>query len=70
MTGTIKTVNLEKGYGFILAGGVEYFFHRSGLRQRDAFDSLHIGRVVHFSTPRKGRAPKTSPSRRPADVRA
>ena len=27
--GTIKRILIEKGFGFIAANGVEYFFHRS-----------------------------------------
>ena len=32
MTGTVKNVDVEKGFGFILGEDqVEYFFHRSAL---------------------------------------
>jgi len=51
MTGTIKNVNHEKGYGFIVdSKGVEYFFHRSGLEVREAFALLRHGLRVQFTS--------------------
>jgi len=46
-TGTVKALNLEKGYGFILEDGSdrEYFFHRSST---DDFDTLTHGLAVRF----------------------
>jgi len=49
MTGTIKTIIADKGFGFILADGSndEFFFHTSGcigLR----FDELQKGTRVQF----------------------
>jgi len=51
MTGTIKNVNHEKGYGFIVdERGIEYFFHRSGLEVREGFTHLRHGVRVQFTS--------------------
>lgn len=50
MTGTIKTLNRDKGFGFIKADGREqreFFFHRSALRNA-RFDQLGEGQEVTF----------------------
>jgi len=55
MSGTIKRLVSEKGFGFVAAGdGNEYFFHQSacnGVR----FDDLREGQSVTFE---KGQGPK------------
>jgi CspA family cold shock protein len=55
MSGTIKRLVRDKGFGFISAGGQEeYFFHSSacaGMR----FDDLREGQQVTFDV---GRGPK------------
>ena len=55
MTGTIKRLMRDKGFGFIAAGGdADYFFHRSactGMR----FDDLREGQTVTFEV---GQGPK------------
>ena len=55
MTGTIKRLVSDKGFGFVAAGdGNEYFFHQSacnGVR----FDDLREGQSVSFD---KGQGPK------------
>ena len=55
MSGTIKRLVRDKGFGFISAGGQEeYFFHSSaceGMR----FDDLREGQQVSFEA---GRGPK------------
>ena len=55
MSGTIKRLVSDKGFGFILAGdGNEYFFHSSacsGVR----FDELREGQTVTFD---RGEGPK------------
>jgi len=55
MSGTIKRLVSEKGFGFVAAGdGNEYFFHQSaclGVR----FDDLREGQAVTFE---KGQGPK------------
>jgi len=52
MTGQIKTLNEDKGYGFIKAeGGGEFFFHVSGLSGCFMRD-LRPGMKVTFETTR------------------
>jgi cold shock protein len=55
MTGTIKRLVSDKGFGFILAGdGAEYFFHSSACATAP-FDSLREGQDVTFDV---GQGPK------------
>jgi len=52
MTGTIKRLVRDRGFGFIKADGVEYFFHRSavaGPRGNGGYDTLQEGMRVEFS---------------------
>ena len=55
MTGTIKRLVPEKGFGFIVASnGKEYFFHSSACAS-EPFDSLREGQDVTFDV---GQGPK------------
>jgi CspA family cold shock protein len=55
MSGTIKRLVSDKGFGFILAGdGNEYFFHTSAC-QDTRFDDLREGQAVTFDM---GQGPK------------
>jgi CspA family cold shock protein len=55
MTGTIKRLMSEKGFGFVAAAdGNEYFFHQSACVDGQ-FDRLREGETVTFST---GQGPK------------
>lgn len=54
MTGVIKTINKDKGFGFIRAGGKEYFFHRSALKNV-TFEELDLNQQVTFE---EGEGPK------------
>ncbi len=55
MTGTIKRLVSDKGFGFIAAGdGNEYFFHQSACTDAP-FNSLREGQTVTFD---KGQGPK------------
>lgn len=55
MSGTIKRLVNDKGFGFILAGnGNEYFFHTSAC-QETRFDDLREGQAVTFDM---GQGPK------------
>ena len=55
MTGTIKRLVSDKGFGFIAAGdGNEYFFHQSACTSTP-FDSMREGQAVTFNT---GQGPK------------
>jgi cold shock protein len=55
LTGTIKRLLSDKGFGFILASdGNEYFFHSSACGQL-SFDELREGQAVVFD---RGEGPK------------
>ena len=55
MSGTIKRLVGDKGFGFILAAdGNEYFFHHSGCRDV-AFEELREAQPVTFE---RGQGPK------------
>jgi CspA family cold shock protein len=48
MTGTIKTLRAEKGFGFIKdSEGKEYFFHQSAI-YGEGIDALREGDRVEF----------------------
>ena len=48
MTGTIKTLRVEKGFGFIRAeAGKEYFFHQRAI-YGEGIDMLREGDSVEF----------------------
>lgn len=48
MTGTIATLMIERGFGFISADGGRYFFHLSALERGVPFVSLFEGQRVSF----------------------
>jgi CspA family cold shock protein len=50
MTGTIKKVVRDKGFGFIVPddGGEDVFFHRSRLGPKMVFEDLREGDEVEF----------------------
>jgi CspA family cold shock protein len=52
--GTIKKLIADKGFGFIQADRVDYFFHHSSV-EGEAFDTLQEGQSVEFEI---GRGPK------------
>ena len=55
MTGTIKRIVGDKGFGFIAAGdGTEYFFHQSACTST-RFDDMREGQTVSFTV---GQGPK------------
>ncbi len=55
LTGTIKRLVTEKGFGFILGSdNNEYFFHQSAC-SGVSFDSLREGQAVTFE---RGQGPK------------
>src|SRR6476469_9471399 len=58
MTGTIKRLVSDKGFGFILAGdGNEYFFHNSACAQT-RFDDLREGQTVTFDRVQGPKGPR------------
>jgi cold shock protein len=59
VTGTIKKVVADRGFGFIAADdGEEYFFHRSGVDESLNFDSLGAGERVSFEIERSDKGPR------------
>ena len=65
MTGTIKTLQAEKGFGFIKdVGGREYFFHQSAI-YGEGIDMLRVGDTVEFTLGKDGpRGPRAESVRR------
>ena len=58
MTGEIKRLKFDRGFGFIRAEtGDEVFFHRSAVAE-DAFDSLREGQAVTFEIEQSPRGPR------------
>jgi CspA family cold shock protein len=55
MTGTIKKIVKQKGFGFIVPddGSEDIFFHRGSLAPRAQFEDFNEGDTVQFQT-RKG----------------
>ena len=48
MTGTIRTIRIDKGFGFIKDdGGKDYFFHQSAI-YGEGLDNLREGDSVEF----------------------
>lgn len=54
MTGTIRRILRDRGFGFITPddGGEDVFFHRSRLAPKVEFDELREGDEVSFETRR------------------
>jgi len=49
MQGTIQSLRIERGYGFLRdTAGTEIFFHHSALPSPDHFATLAVGMVVAF----------------------
>ena len=65
LTGTIKTLRAEKGFGFIKDGaGKEYFFHQTAI-QGEGIDNLREGDSVEFELGQAGpKGPRAESVRR------
>jgi len=64
MTGTIRTIRADKGFGFIKdPGGKEYFFHRSAV-QGEALEDLREGDSVEFDVGEGPKGPRAENVRR------
>ena len=49
MTGTIRTLRVDKGFGFIKGeAGQEYFFHQSAI-YGEGIDMLRVGDTVEYT---------------------
>lgn len=57
MDGVIKRIVKDKGFGFIKAGNVEYFFHRSALKNMQ-FEDLEEGQEVTFDDSEGNKGPR------------
>jgi cold shock protein len=59
VTGTVKKVVSERGFGFITGeDGQEYFFHRSGLNSALSFESLAANQRVSFEVQSSDKGPR------------
>jgi CspA family cold shock protein len=65
MTGTIKTLRTDKGFGFIKdSGGKEYFFHQSAI-YGEGIEMLREGDSVEFELGQDGpKGPRAESVRR------
>jgi CspA family cold shock protein len=64
MTGTIRTIRADKGFGFIKdQGGKEYFFHRSAV-QGETLEDLREGDSVEFDVGEGPKGPRAENVRR------
>jgi CspA family cold shock protein len=64
MTGTIRTLRVDKGFGFIKdAGGKEYFFHQSAV-QGEGLNDLREGDSVEFEVGQGPKGPRAENVRR------
>ena len=61
MQGTIRTIQAERGFGFILdANGGEVFFHRSAVIPPERFASLKVGMAVAFEPESGPKGPRAT----------
>ncbi len=59
MTGTVKKVIADRGFGFITAeDGKDYFFHRDTVSSGVDFDRLAGGERVQFDVQASPRGPR------------
>ena len=64
MTGTIRTLRVDKGFGFIKdASGKEYFFHQSAV-QGEGLSDLREGDTVEFEVGEGPKGPRAETVRR------
>ena len=64
MTGTIRTLRTDKGFGFIKdSAGKDYFFHQSAV-QGEGIDDLREGDSVEFEVGDGPKGPRAEKVRR------
>lgn len=64
LTGTIRTLRTDKGFGFIkTADGKEYFFHQSAI-YGEGIDNLREGDSVEFDVGEGPKGPRAENVRR------
>lgn len=49
LTGRVKWFNDDKGFGFIVSGGVDYFAHFKAIKSKDKRKKLIEGEMVTFT---------------------
>ena len=60
MIGSIRTLRVDKGFGFITSdgpGSMEFFFHRSAVRGT-SFENLRVGATVEFEEEASTKGPR------------
>jgi cold shock protein len=64
MTGTIRTLRVDKGFGFIMdSSGKEYFFHQTAV-QGEGMNDLREGDSVEFEVGDGPKGPRAEYVRR------
>jgi cold shock CspA family protein len=58
--GQVATLFHDKGYGFLVAGGVQYFFHWKDFLRVDDFNELVAGDYVTFEPRTSARGPRAA----------
>ncbi|MFA6424392.1 MAG: cold shock domain-containing protein [Candidatus Magasanikbacteria bacterium] len=60
MNGTIKSLIVDKNFGFITPedGGKDVFFHASGLTGGVEFSQLHVGDKTSFDVEQSDKGPR------------
>jgi cold shock CspA family protein len=58
--GQVITLFHQKGYGFLVAGGVQYFFHWKDFIIADDFNELVAGDYVTFEPRTSARGPRAA----------
>ena len=59
MTGSVKSLTRDRGFGFIRGeDGLDYFLHRSELRDGLSFDQLREGQRVAFEPRQSDKGPR------------
>jgi cold shock protein len=61
MQGTIQTMRVERGFGFLRdSEGGEVFFHHAALPSPDQFAHLRVGMVVEFEAEHSPKGPRAT----------
>jgi len=48
MVGQVTSIVISKGYGFLTAAGISYFFHRNDFVRAADFDAVGVGMHLTF----------------------
>jgi cold shock CspA family protein len=58
-TGIVKSVQVSSGFGFIAAeDGIDYYFHRAGVKRPLDFENLYGGERVSFEIEANANGPR------------